>query len=204
MSGGVGSGGQRTRPGRSGGDGRWLARVAFSVAGIAAALLMVSVLFAGRQEGYVHLRWMGHPGWWGLLCAAGLFVGLLAMVFGRFVGLVGTILSLAAVAAAFFVSSVFGPGDIGDQTIASPDGRRVLFIDGQTKMIDPYWVLWVQDARGLTAKYRCLGALDGDLHSLDSVRWVTDDEVELRIDGEPVRMTLSGDAASRPRRLAGC
>ncbi|MER5354171.1 hypothetical protein ABT093_28030 [Kitasatospora sp. NPDC002551] len=180
---------------------RWVSRGAL---GIAAALAGAAVLGrANRASGglLVLREWLDHPALFGTLVLALLFVGVLASnwrPWARFAvdGVIGLML-LGAVLLWVFLGPLLTGGD--ERTIrseAAPErsDRRLVVEEGYA-LIDPYWIVSVDEGSGPGTRRWHLAYVNGDWQGMPEVGWDGPDRIRLVKEKETVLIGLGPDGA---------
>ncbi|WP_380284478.1 hypothetical protein [Kitasatospora purpeofusca] len=179
---------------------RWVSRGAL---GLAAALAGAAVL--GRANsgsgGFLVLRrWLDHPALFGTLVLALLFVGVLTArwnLWARIVlgGVTGTFLLGAALVWVFF-GSLLTDSERTIRSEAAPErtDRRLVVEEGYA-MIDPYWIVSVDEGSGLGKRRWHLAYVNGDWHDRPEVTWDAPDRIRLVKEKETVLIGLAPNGA---------
>jgi hypothetical protein len=173
-----------------------------------AALLLYGAMWVGTANpgGFVWVeRLLHHPVVFGLTGS----VLLIKASTGRTPGLVRSLVVAAAVLVSvaavglLVVLDMMGPmRGAGGAQVPAPAGApyRALIREGSL-MVDPVWVIWIRQDRGLLSREWRVGCLNGDdpADSYEGLTWVSASELRVRIgDGRqlPLRVVPSSGQPS--------
>lgn len=160
-----------------------------------ALLMMIASVVLGGDSGLIAIRAVAHPALFGLVFLLAVTTSVIAVAVERRAAVITATIGGAAVALLFAGAQVVDAGfyDEPDRLYQSPDGRYVLVVDHWSAMIDPMWDLVLEQRSGATSRYWRFGCVNGDYDELQSVRWVSGNELAITVDGEEERVRITAD-----------
>lgn len=171
-----------------------LAAFAGIVAGVALLMMIVSVALGG-DSGLIAIRFVAHPVLFGLVFLLAVTTSVIAVAVERRAAVITATSGVAAIAVLFAGAQIIDAGfdDEPDQHYQSPDGRYVLVVEHWSAMIDPMWDLVLEQKAGVTSRYWRFGCINGDYDQLNSVRWVSGNELAITVEDGEKRVKIGAD-----------